>query len=220
MNALDIITDEIPPLKITDNGEKALRWMDEFRVSHLPVLDGNNYKGLISDNEILDLNDPSVPFKDLNITLARPYIKENAHIYEAMRLIADFKITVVPILNDEEQYVGSTNIIYMMSLIAEIGSIKEAGGIIILTMNQIDYSLAEIAQIVESNNAKILSSYITSGVDSTEMEVTLKINKSNLDSILRTFERYEYNVKASYQKSKYQDDLKNRYDELMNYLKL
>lgn len=220
MNALDIITDEIPPLKITDNGEKALRWMDEFRVSHLPVLDGNNYKGLISDNEILDLNDPSVPFKDLNITLARPYIKESAHIYEAMRLIADFKITVVPILNDEEQYVGSTNIIYMMSLIAEIGSIKEAGGIIILTMNQIDYSLAEIAQIVESNNAKILSSYITSGVDSTEMEVTLKINKSNLDSILRTFERYEYNVKASYQKSKYQDDLKNRYDELMNYLKL
>ncbi len=87
-------------------------------------------------------------------------------------------------------------------------------------MNQVDYSLAEIAQIVESNNAKILSSYITSGPDSTEMEVTLKINKSNLDAILRTFERYEYNVTASYQKSKYQDDLKNRYDELMNYLKL
>lgn len=220
MNALDIITDEIPPLKITDNGEKALRWMDEFRVSHLPILEGKEYKGLISDNEILDLNDPSIPFKDIDINLARPYIKENAHIYEAMKLIADFKITVVPILDMEEKYIGATNIIYMMSLIVEIGSIKETGGIIILQMNQIDYSLAEIAQIVESNNAKILSSYITSAPESTEMEVTLKINKSNLDSILRTFERYEYTVTASYQKSKYQDDLKNRYDELMNYLKL
>ena len=80
--------------------------------------------------------------------------------------------------------------------------------------------MVEIAQIVESNDAKILSSYIMSSVDSTTIEVTLKINKIELDSIIRTFERYDYTIKASFQKSGNDTDLQFRYDALMNYLNL
>jgi hypothetical protein len=91
---------------------------------------------------------------------------------------------------------------------------------LVLEVNQIDYSLAQIAQIVESNNAKILSSYIMSSPDSTKLEVTLKINKTELDPIIRTFERYDYTISASFQKSDFNDDLQLRYDSLINYLKL
>jgi hypothetical protein len=96
---------------------------------------------------------------------------------------------------------------------------KEHGGILVLEMNQVDYSLAQIAQIVESNNAKILSSYITSNEESTHTEVTLKINTSNLTSIIRTFERYDYQVKAAYQDKAAEEDLRQRFDALMNFMK-
>ena len=107
-----------------------------------------------------------------------------------------------------------------MILIANTGSIKDTGGILVIEMNEVDYSMAQIGQIVESNNAKILSSFIMSSKDSTKIEVTLKINEIDLERIIRTFERYDILVKASFQKSKFDDDLQLRYDALMNYLKM
>ena len=80
--------------------------------------------------------------------------------------------------------------------------------------------MAQIAQIVESNNAKILSSYIMSPSDSSKLEVTLKINQIELDRIIRTFERYDYVIKASFQKSSGDEDVQFKYDALMNYLNL
>jgi acetoin utilization protein AcuB len=86
-------------------------------------------------------------------------------------------------------------------------------------VNRIDYSLAQMAQIVESNNAKILSSFITSSPDSNKLEVTLKINEIELDRIIRTFERYDYTISASFQKGIFDDDLQLRYETLINFLK-
>jgi acetoin utilization protein AcuB len=219
MIAKDLITDEIPPLKHTDTGETALRWMDEFKVSHLPVLKNDNFVGLISESDILDRQDLEQSLDVLFDHLPRPYVKENAHIYEVLFKVAEHKISVIPILHEDETYAGCTSIHQLIMLIANTGSIKETGGIIVLEVNEIDYSLAQIAQIVESNNAKILSSYIFSSPDSTKLEVTLKINKIELDSIIRTFERYDYIISASYQKSNSDEDLQMRYDAVINFLK-
>ena len=43
MRALEILSEEIPPLLHTDSGEKVMLWMDEFKVSHLPVLKNGNF---------------------------------------------------------------------------------------------------------------------------------------------------------------------------------
>jgi len=219
MTAKDLITDEIPPLKHTDTGEIALRWMDEFKVTHLPVLKNENFVGLISESDILDKMDLEESLDKLFDHLPRPYVKANAHIYEVLFKVSEQKISVIPILEEDETYLGCTSIHQIVTLIANTGSIKESGGIIVLEVNQVDYSLAQIAQIVESNNAKILSSYIMTSPDSTKLEVTLKINQLELDRIIRTFERYDYTISAAYQKSNFEDDLQVRYDALMNYLK-
>jgi acetoin utilization protein AcuB len=220
MIAKDLITEEIPPLKHTDTGETALNWMDEFKVSHLPVMKGSNFVGLISETDILDRQDLSQTLDVLFDHLPRPYVFGGAHIYEILFKIAELKISVIPVLNDDESYLGCISLHEIVASIANTGSIKEPGGIIVLEVNNIDYSLAQIAQIVEGNNARILSSYIMSSPDSNKMEITLKINKPDLDSILRTFERYDYVIKASFQKSAYQDDLQVRFDALMNYLNM
>ncbi|MFO0496258.1 MAG: CBS domain-containing protein [Flavobacteriia bacterium] len=219
MRALELITDEIPPLKHTDSGEKALRWMDEFKVSHLPVLKNGNFVGMLSESDILDRMDMVETLDVLFDHLPRPYVLENAHIYEVLAMISENKISVLPILDEKEKYLGCTTVYHLLTVIANTGSIKESGGIIVLEMNMVDYSMAQIAQIVESNNGKILSSYIMSTPDSTKLEVTLKINETELTRIMRTFERYDYVIKASFQASADDDDIQDRYEALMNFLK-
>lgn len=220
MRAEELISEIIPPLKYNETGEKALNWMNEFRVSHLPVIKGNQYLGLISESEVYDMPDPSLRIDECFLNLPKPFIYANRHVYEVMKLIADMKITVVPVLDEQNEYIGCTDLLFLMSQITAVGSIKEPGGILVLVMNVHDYSLTEIARIVEENNAKILSSYITSAMDSTEIEVTIKINTNDLDRILHTFNRYDYVIKANYSKGNFQNDLKRRYDELMNYLNM
>jgi acetoin utilization protein AcuB len=152
--------------------------------------------------------------------LPRPYVLDTDHIYQVLSKVSEFKLSLIPILDHKENYLGCTSVHHLITLIANTGSIKENGGILVLEMAKSDYSMAQIAQIVESNDARILSSYIMSSADSTNIEVTLKINKIELDRIIRTFERYDYVIKASFQKSSYNDDLKFRYDALMNYLNM
>ena len=220
MRAIDVITEDIPPLTHSDTGEKALSWMEEFKVSHLPVLKSGNFVGVISESDILDKMELEKTLDELFQHLPRPYVISSDHIYQILSRISELKLSVIPILDDNEKYIGCTTVQHLMSLIANTGSIKENGGILVLEMSHSDYSMAQIGQIVESNDAKILSSYIMSSPDSTNIEVTLKINKIELDAIIRTFERYDYIIKASFQKSVYQEDLIYRYDALMNYLNL
>ena len=219
MRAIELITDEIPPLTHSDSGEKALHWMDEFKVSHLPVLKNGNFVGLLSESDVLDKMDLVENLDKLFDHLPRPYVFANAHIYEVLSKISEHKISVLPILDENEKYLGCTTVYHLLTVIANIGSIKESGGILVLEVNSVDYSMAQIAQIVESNNAKILSSYIMSSMDSNKLEITLKINLIDLSRIIRTFERYDYVIKASFQKSEGDDDIQYRYDALMNFLK-
>lgn len=194
--------------------------MEEFKVSHLPVLKNGNFVGLISESDILDKKDLDHTLDVLFDHLPRPYIGENAHVYEVLSKMYEHKISVLPILDENEMYLGCTSVHQLMNLIANTSSIKDSGGIVVLEMNKHDYSLARIAQIVESDNARILSTYIMSSADTTKIEVTLKISETDLSRIIRSFERYDMVVKASFQRSADQDDVQYRYDALMNYLNM
>ena len=167
----------------------------------------------------MDKLDFDLTLDELFQHLPRPYVKSDAHLFEILSKISESKISVMPILDREEKYLGCTNIFELMTTIANTASIKDKGGILVLEVSQSDYSMSQIGQIVESNNAKILSSTILSNPASTNLDVTLKINQEDLTAIIRTFERYDYVVKAEYQNGMGSDDLKWRYDALMNYLK-
>ncbi|MFN4910288.1 MAG: CBS domain-containing protein [Flavobacteriales bacterium] len=219
MRAVDLLSEEIPPLLHTDSGSKAMLWMDEFKVSHLPVLKHGNFVGLISESAILDHLNLDESLDSLFQHLPRPYVLDSAHLYDILLKMSHEKLTVLPILREKEEYLGCVSVYSVMSEISNFGSLREPGGILVLEINAIDYSLAQIAQIVESNQCKILSAYITSHENSSITEVTLKINNSNLSSIIRTFERYDYNVKAAYQDKDAEDDLRTRFETLMHFMK-
>lgn len=220
MLAKDLITDEIPPLKTSDTGLMVINWMDEFKVSHLPIVNNHEYLGLISDTDILDLNITDEEIGKHKLSLIRPFVKENQHVYEVIKMISNMKLTVLPVLDENENYLGLIPLTSLLQQFSILAATREPGGIIVLEMNELDYSLSQIAQIVEGNDGKILSCYLNSLPDSTRIEVTLKINKTDISGILQTFNRYNYTVKASFHQSEFSDDMKNRFDSFMNYINI
>lgn len=216
----ELITDEIPPLKTTDTGRKALSWMEEFKVAHLPVIDGTNYVGMVSEADILDSNIPDQPLSKHPLTLSNPENIANQHVYDAIRMAAGMNLTVIPIVDESHKYLGIVTINNLIQNTNKMAAISDPGGILVLEMNVRDYSLTEVARIVESNDAKILSSYIRTLPGTDNMELTLKINKEELSGIIQTFERYNYNIVATFNETKHLEDLKNRFESLMKFINI
>ncbi|HAH22323.1 MAG TPA: hypothetical protein DCL77_00885 [Prolixibacteraceae bacterium] len=219
MIAQNLISEVVPPLRLTDSGQKALNWMEVFRISHLPVVDGKRLVGVISDKIIYDLNIIDKPMGDYVGQMLTPHVRANQHIYEVFSLISMLKLSAVPVLNLYHEYMGVITVFDLAQKFSDLVAVKEPGGVIVLELNSVDYSLSQIAQIVEGNDAKILSFYIYQEKESNVMNVTLKINSVDLSSIIQTFVRYDYNIKAVYMdESNIQNLYDDRFDQLMKFM--
>lgn len=196
MQAKDLISEIIPSLKTSDTGQTALNWMEIFRIAHLPIVNNQDFLGLISDADIYDMNQPDEAIGNHKLTLFKAYVTLEDHLFEVIGLASRLKLSVIPVLDENNHYKGVITSADLLRYVASISALEQPGGIIVLELLERDYSLSQIAQIVESNNLKVLSMYITSPPDSTRLELTLKVNSGDLTSVIRTFERYSYDVKS------------------------
>lgn len=220
MFAVELIANAIPPIHTSDTIQKVLDRMVEFRVRHLPIVNEEQFLGLLAESDILPEMDHQTPIGALALSLVNPYVREDQHIYDVIRLFHEQQLSVVPVLDIKKNYLGLIPINRMNEYFATMTSVSQPGGIIILDIDNKNNSLAHMAQIVESDNAQILSSYVRTFPDSTRMEVTLKVNKQDISNIVATFLRYEYDVKATFNHSEHDDGAMDRYASLMNYLNL
>ncbi|MCB9192390.1 MAG: CBS domain-containing protein [Flavobacteriales bacterium] len=219
MLARELISKVVPPLRPTDEVDRALAWMDEFKVSHLPVVDGHEFLGLISEDNILDGE------KDAKVIASKEAfnpasVQESQHIYYVIRKLAASDLSVIAVVDSNNQYMGCITLSDLVTKFEELAVINQPGGIIVLNLNKNDYSLAQVAHVVESNNARILSSYIFERPATGKLELTLKVNREEVASIVQSLERYDYEVIAYFQESAHLEDLKGRYDELMRYINI
>ena len=217
MIAENLLSNEIIPLRPSDSGNEALSVMGDFYIRHLPIVNNKQFLGLISEDDILN-HDIEAPVGSYFLSISRSRVREKDHLYEVMRVFKESQLTIVPVTNDQNEYLGLITLEQMLDYFVDSASFLEPGSILVLELNKIDYSLSEIARIVESENAAILSSFVTSNLNSSVIEVTLKINRQNVQSILATFVRFDYSVKASFTEQDYFDTLKDRYESLMSYL--
>jgi acetoin utilization protein AcuB len=215
MIAHELITTEIPSLKHTDSVELALDWMEEFKVTHLVILQEKQYLGIISEELLLNQSDTDLALAELISQLIRPILLKEQHAYDAIKLMSKLSLSVLPVLDTNEEVIGLITQKSVFEKMAGITSAQEPGGIIVLQMPSVDYNLTQIASIVETNEAKILSLNVLSTPEHREIEVTLKINREDLSRILQTFNRYNYTIKAHYHQSQFEDGLLNRYNEFM-----
>ncbi|MBK9285727.1 MAG: CBS domain-containing protein [Sphingobacteriaceae bacterium] len=216
----DLITDEIPPLKVTDTVEMALDWMEQFKVTHLAVVHNRELIGVVSEADLLDYEHPEEQINSTKVALLKPIIYHYQHTYDLVKLMSSLNLTLMPVLDENELYKGCITLKGIVQNISKMMSVQNPGGVIVLELNQVDYSLTQIAGIIEGNDSKILSLHVSSDPDSSRMEVTIKVNREDLSGILQTFARYNYTVKAHFQQGDYNSDYKNRMDEFMRYLNM
>jgi acetoin utilization protein AcuB len=218
MFASELISNSIVPLQASDTVHTALDRMVEFKVSHLPVIKDAQFIGIVAEDELMQVRNAEEPIGSVALTILNAFVFEDVHIYDVIRILHQLKLSVVPVLDYKNNYLGIISIHNLLDYTSEIYAVKEPGGIIVLEIGNRNNSLSHMAQIVEADNAQILSSYVQAFPDSTRLEVTLKINKTELSNILASFERYDYQVKAVFNSTTTDNGTEDRYNSLMNYL--
>ncbi len=202
MIAAELINHMVPPLKVTDDAHKAIVWMEEFRCNYLPVTDEGHLLGFISEEIILEANDIEKGVGSFNLVGKDCVVSLDSHFFDILRIAGEHKLNMVAVNNEEGQYAGVTTVQYIMASFAQTASVQMPGGILVLSMELIDYSLAEISRYVEENKAKVISStMVEDPLDRGKIKLTIKINQLDLSRIVATLERFGYRVIGRYQEA-------------------
>ncbi len=220
MIAEELINHMIPPLKVSDDAHKAIVWMEEFRCNYLPVVDSGELKGFISEEIILETNDIEQDLSKFELVGKDCTVSLDSHFYDILKTAAHHKLQMVCVVDENRKYAGVITVQDIMSSFAQTAAVQMPGGVLVLSMDLIDYSLAEICRYVEENNAKVISSImIEDPLDKGKIKITLKINQLDLSRIVATLERFGYRVIGRYQETVVSSSgEQERLDMLLKYL--
>lgn len=218
MLAGDLIQSEIPVLHLSDHVSTALNFFDDYKLSQIPVLGPKGFLGLIQEEQVLDAP-VNFHLKQLQSLLIKTKINHQQHLFEALSFFKSEKLSVLPVVDDQDKYLGCILDKDLLQKTCEWLKVTEPGGMLHLEVALVDYSLAQIAQIVEGNGAKILSALcLPHPAQEKNIKVLIKINQEELSGIIQTFERYEYNIIASFHKNIHNKGLDDRFDSFIRYL--
>lgn len=220
MIAKELATNEILPLMTSDTCAFALTQMEDHRIHHLPVVNNRELLGLISESDINSQGGPDDPIGSIQLSITNAFLNDYQHVFDAIHMITEMKLSLIPVIDDKGNYLGIITLPDLVGFMAKYTSIQNPGVIIMLEMAENNFSLAAIAQIVESNDARILNMFVTPHEDSTMIDVTLKLNVQDIVPVIQTFQRFNYSIKATFGERNDLDDLQDRYDALMNYLNI
>lgn len=221
MIAEELINQMIPPLKTSDSVEKAVRWMEEFRVNQLPVVKNRQYLGMVTEEDTLPYQDRKTPLSQVHFGFSEVFVHHYQHFYSVMEVAIRNKIQVVPVLDEHQEFLGVITINDTIAAFGQMSALQGQGGILVLSMAERDYSLSEISRHVEENNAKILSAYVSPDeMDSYKIKLTLKVNTMDLNRIIATFERFNYKIIAQFHDAAELKDDQDRLDLLMKFINI
>lgn len=215
----DFITKDVPVLKSFDTVEYALALMDDFKLKHLPVLDEGVYRCLVSEKDLLALPVPSVTLGEP--VLFAPAVRENTHLHEALSLITRYGLSLLPVITNDGLYQGAITRDKLIDALSELCHSDSSGSVLVLEMMPQDYALSEIARLVESNNAHVLSLLSHTDPDTGRLLISLKIDLEDASPVIRSFERFNYTVLYHFMKKGMVDDvLQQRMNELLYYMNM
>ena len=215
----EIISASVPTLNLNDSVSQALELMTEFHVSQLPVVNDEKYVGLVFEEDLLNANEQDL-IQTLENRFSRIAVHSNTHFIESIQAAHDYDLTVIPVMDKEQEFIGSITAIELLKSYAKISGASEPGGVIVLELEQRNFSFSEISKLVETNDAQITQLNTYWDNSSETFLVTLKINKFEISDIVATFQRYEYQIKYYFGEELYENELRNNYDHLMNYLNI
>jgi acetoin utilization protein AcuB len=215
-----LISPIVPTLVPTDTGSRALLLMDENNFTQLPLVADDKYMALVQENDVMDWEAPESPLSAAGFLNYRPAVFSTGHPFEALRIAHQHNLSVVPVVNSENTYLGAITRNDLLNYITENSGLDNPGAIIVLELAPRDYSLAEIARICENEEVLIISTQLHTNTTSGKLELTLKTNRTDLAAAISSFERHNFAVKEVYGEHSNDTDIMDRFNLLMNYINM
>lgn len=220
MLAAELIDPMLPALKPTDTVGQALEWMQEHRIGQLVMTDLGEYRGIVSEDLLLDVPDEHRPLSDVMQLHNLIFALEGQHLFELLRLVVDNNLDVLAVVGEGNEFLGTISAAELLRQFSQDLGVQEVGAIVVLTLDERDYSMAEISRLVESNNVKIISSYFSGSAvgSSNRSQLTLKLNRQEVVSVISTLERFGYQIDGVFASAPIESIDQERLDSLLRYL--
>jgi CBS domain-containing protein len=214
----EILSTSIPPLRPEDPVLLAREAMEEHHVAHLPVILDHKLLGIVSEESLLNAASDNLPLDRLRSSFSGAAVQGSNHIISTVHILSEFNLTLIPVINPEGEYQGSITAVELLRQIGKLIGAGDPGAILVLELDQINFSFAEISKLVETNDAQITQLNTYADPVNETFYITLRINKQEISDIIATFQRYEYRVRYYFGEEHYDNELRSNYDHLMNYL--
>ncbi|MDH8701869.1 CBS domain-containing protein [Dysgonomonadaceae bacterium PH5-43] len=217
MFSKEFLTNEIPALNCEDSGTLALSLMEDYKLKHLPVLKDGKFSFIVSETDIFRMGNPEDSIE--NLSIFAPYAKENTSIFDVIGIINQYRLSILPVVNETGEYQGVITLNNLLEKIGELCNISKEGAIIAVELNPQEYVLSHIIHLVEQNNAKVSDVFTFMDEKTSKLILLLKIDLEDASNVVRSLERFNYPVRYYAQKQMLSDETaKDRFDELMFYL--
>ncbi|WP_047246316.1 CBS domain-containing protein [Maribacter thermophilus] len=210
------IIHNIPVFDVQDSFEKVLDFFKENTFSHIAIIEKGRFLGVFSENDI-DVISPTAKIDEYRYDLEAFFVRNDTNWLDVLEVFARNEANLVPVLGEGEEVVGYYDLTDVVAVFIDTPFFTDPGNILVVATGIKDYSFSEIAQIVESNNAKLIGGFITD-MQNDVVQVTIKISTVNFDKVVQTFRRYNYHIIFGNSDDQFLEDLKNRSDYLDKYL--
>jgi len=220
MKIEQLISPVVPILELTDTGNRALSLMEENNFTQLPLIVDQQYKALVHENELMDWEMPESPLSKADFLSYRPAVFSHGHPYDALRIAHQHNLSVIPVIDNSNYYLGAITRNELLNYITESSGLDNPGAIIVLELDPRNYTLVDIARICENEDVLIISTQLRNNSHTGKIEVTIKTNRTDLRGVVSSFERHNYVVRDVYGEHSNDEDLRDRFDMLMNFINM
>ncbi|WP_080903268.1 CBS domain-containing protein [Parabacteroides sp. Marseille-P3160] len=216
----DFITKDFPVLKSSDTGAYAITLMEDLKAKHLPLLsEEGDYQSLVSEKEVMGM--PDLEHALSTLAVFAPSVRVDGHWHEVLGKMSRYHLTVLPVVSERGRYLGVLTGETVLDIFSQLCHAEESGSIIVLEILPQDYVVSDIARIVESNNAHLLSLLSHRDPVTGRLIVTIKVDLEDASPLVRSFERFNYEIRYYYMEQGMVDDLlQQRMEELMRYMNI
>src|ERR1017187_345859 len=218
MLAQELINSVLPQLKLSDTVSTALQLMSDFKLTHLPVVSGEKYLGMISEDDLLDEENKKIPIEYFQNDFIDASVNSRKHFLNAVNISNHYQTNLIPVVNETNELIGSIGGQDLLAALGNFSGANESGAVIVLEMERSRFSISEISRIMESDGSVILHLNITMKPDSSLLLVTLHLNKKEISTIIAAFERHEYIISYHAGEELFESEIDLNFRNLMNYL--
>ncbi|HHC80758.1 MAG TPA: CBS domain-containing protein [Flavobacteriia bacterium] len=219
MQTTDYISNDIKALTANDKIGEAKKLFNELTFTHLPVVENDLLIGLIAETDVQAIDDENKLLKEYRYTFQLFFTDEKTNWFELLKIFALNEATIIPVLDVHQKYIGYYELTDILHIFNNTPFLSESGAILVVSKEIQEYSFSEIAQIIESNDARVLGAFISNSTKET-VEITIKLSDHDLNNTIQTFRRYNYSILTSFHLDEYLNTLKERSDYLQKYLNI